>query len=318
MLVRYRFILSCIILLLACDAPSGTAQDGSAGTDGSSVVFAGSACRACEQRSCAQEQKACAAEPSCALYLSCMDRCPLDAQGGVDSTCESTCGQKISSSQGRTARASLGVCRASTHEATCMSCGLTACPGTRLVQACPGSMAGSDMGQLSACRRCAESSCCESLAACRADKSSGGCDSLYQECIIGAPSSCTDALAFSKFLYACLLKHEPGLRLYGEHYGCVRSRCSEGDSCLQDSCAAVPTPLPVLACAQCRRDRCGCVSAQEDADPDAQLLSACLSASNCGADKNCVAKCALAHQKGLDPLTASLSCASKSCGSLCF
>ena len=271
--------------------------------------YATSACRTCSRAVCTRELGACMADPGCAAFVRCLDRCGLAEGGDVEPGCADAC-VKDTSAAGEDLRKVLRACQEHTAQGACPSCGLIECEAVDLNPVCDQER---PLSELSPCRRCGERRCCTHWAACQADERPDGCRALVKECLTDNPHDfCTNRKQNAEHRYLCQQRHQAGLARFGALMGCISVRCLEADSCYEDPCKP-GQPAEAFACAQCVRDNCACLDASTDATPDFQMFMACLGAMACGNDPVCQQQCLTMHPGARKANSALLNCMAKSC-----
>jgi hypothetical protein len=233
--------------VVACSSGSSKGpQAADASTDSTSVTFASSACGQCVTTACATDISACNTAPDCASYLSCLDACPVGADGNVEATCASGCPQATSSS-GQQAESQLTACQAS---AACPACGGSADAGGEggiLHENCA-----PDHDAANSCNQCIHEQCCDVRLACLNDANCLAFLNCEADCLDGDPDDAApvgappDGGPYSCDEW-CGAKTNPSLDKWAQLEACSLvlcagpSQCGGSDTCttcVNQSCAA--------------------------------------------------------------------------------
>lgn len=282
--------LGGMTLTSACGDDGSSSSQGGGGTGASGDGYGASACGQCVQASCAAEIDACASDPGCAQYLTCLYACPLDATGNADSACAGACGVPDSSTA-QAARAAVEACRAYGAGALdCPDCGVSGNTHPLLNQECPASQ------DPNACFKCEDEHCCETYAACKSDPE---CDALAT-CLKACPTVGYDACAAD-----CEAMHPAGVGEFGARLACLTVFCTE-------ACAgAAPDP-----CSECVNTRCGDELMTCWANAECYLLFEC--STPCSPDDQaCFDACFSAHPDGVQDFTTFGVCSTQACSAEC-
>jgi hypothetical protein len=298
-MIRKQFRLAWVmgITLLVAGACGGGGGGGSSsssssgGSGGGGSSYDQSACGLCVKEACAAEIDACAGDPGCAAYLTCLNVCGLDATGNADPACADACPTPDNSTS-QAARTALEECRWHGDGATqCAACGVTIYAHPLLNQDCPASM------DPNACFACEDTHCCETYAACEANAE---CDVLVQ-CLQACPVS--DDACWSQ----CLADHPTGIADLGARLGCVLIYCGEQGLCNDN---------PLSSCERCVNTRCGDLFMTCWSDAECYLLSDCAASCPTG-DGACIDGCVAAHPAGEQKFNDYSVCSTQSCAAEC-
>lgn len=280
-------------------AGTGGAAAGSAGTagtggSGGATSYGTGACGACEATACSVERTKCGADPGCAPYLQCVDKCPLDAAGKPDVACVTACPPTTSKSA-LTAKLAWDLCRTSGAGAGCKACGGGqggaggASTVPELSQMCG---AGSSPKQ---CVLCQEKNCCDTRTGCFGNQACG--TDLY-DCLV----ACKD----DKCKDACYQKDLGATKAWGKHQACVWAYCLA--DCGQ----------PADACLHCvYEDKCKTESAACQADVDCYLIQSCVLSSCLDVTQSCLDQCKAKHPAGAPKFDSQFVCLQQRCGAEC-
>lgn len=250
------------------------------------ATYGSSACAGCVDGVCGNERSACALDPTCASWLSCLADCPLAASGNVDTTCSSAC-PPPSTSEGEALRQPYAACVA-TAASGCVACGVSDA----------GSDAPTDSGACvpvtdecpvyesdDQCIKCMRESCCDWYD--KVGKSSGEGYALTA-CI----SNCD--LSDHACYDACIAANPDGIPAWGGFTGCYQATCDPPYGCADDT-----------ECGRCMYRECGCEYQECLADTPCFLAFRCMQTCNI-TDPNCVSDCIAAHpgaETGTDKLS---------------
>jgi len=281
--------LASLASLAACGDDGDTSSTGGGGTGGAG--YGDGACGACVKDACAGEIEACAGDPGCAQYLTCLYACPVDAAGDADAACAAGC-TVPDSSTAEAARAAVEDCRGFGRGATqCPACGAPENTHPLLNQECAPS------SDPNACFACEDEHCCETYAACEAGAE---CDALV-ECIRACPDAGFDACKTQ-----CEADHPAGVAGYGARIGCLLVFCADADACGN---------VPLDGCSKCINAKCADEFIACWANPECYLLSEC--SVPCGADEACIEACGAAHPDGAQAFGDYALCGTQACSAEC-
>jgi hypothetical protein len=259
---RWLAPLAGLILHAACeDDPAPAPSAGTAG--GALASYGASACASCLRDACAEPLDACKGEPDCTAWLECVDGCPVDPEGGVDASCEASCGDAPPVA-GAAVQAALEGCQ-ERAAADCTDCGSGgAGPGSTLPvlnQHCQPSSADDR------CERCLADECCVSESVCVLSDECAQVHSCINDC---GPASCWKA---------CFDANPKGAKEVLERFVCLFAFCATAEACFDEN-------DPDLDCdnAHCMESRSLCWL-----DPDCYFLTVCMS--ECDEDAECEEAC---------------------------
>jgi hypothetical protein len=224
--------------------------------------YGDSECGVCVAEACRTERDACAAEPSCAASLSCLEGCDVGATGNVAPDCRAGCPRPADAAS-RLAFEGFEECRGG---AACPACGTGGAGGDSGAGGRDGG--GGAEGQAVAhildqrcapsnlvnpCLRCFAERCCKTEAAYRANPESEPLDDCLRDC--------DDAPCLS----ACLERWPGAVDVVLSSNACG-IRCGTDDTCLPGG----PSEL-----FQCMVDNCAAAKTACDIDPSCYVLSQC-------------------------------------------
>lgn len=255
-----------VVWAVACSSTGGgssTAED--AGTE--AATWGASDCSSCIDSRCAQQIQTCSEEPSCAAHLTCLRKCPVAADGDVDSKCAAQC-PAGSGTSGKAAVAALDQCRESGAGASCTACGATnndgggdsGCDMPLLCQQC----GPSQQADANSCTACEEQHCCDSHHACENDPAC----LAYFTCI---NSGCTPR-GSADCIGSCDKAHPGGFQKFAEVVACLQVKCDNGEC------------VPASKCRTCLADNCG------------KLEAACMTNKACDQALDCTGGCSGSSQ----------------------
>lgn len=253
-----------VAVAVACDSDDSSAGGGAGGAGGGdAAVEAGwgtSACGTCVASSCSSERTTCMSEPTCATYLSCLDACPADASGNLDSTCVSACPAPADSAAAK-AKDAFEACRQFGPGASCAGCGASdAGSGNPFEgQVCAPST------DPNPCHQCYDEHCCDADQGCY-----GSAECMkYVDCIgpCGGAPAC---------LAQCAIDFRDGAEEFLWSITCDTVYCPN-----------CPSPDP---CAECEVTKCQSTYIACTADVDCFLFKACQYGCKIG-DTACTSAC---------------------------
>lgn len=283
------------VLVASCGGPTDTSGSGGAGgTTTAALTFGTGECGICvETKSCVAQLQACAADPSCAAYLECLDACPLGADGDADVACEQAC-PEVTGSAGQTAHQDFLKCRTSGDGAACVACGKIDAPKSPVFQqTCPPDPPPEDVGNK--CYVCEDIHCCDTYAACHDDPECKALGDCVKAC---ADIPCEDA---------CYEAHPTGFSKWGDRVGCVLHFCADDDAC---------GDVPLDPCVACDNLHCADEDLACREDIECTLLRDCQTPCD-PTDDACRAACEQDHPDGVAPFTAWADCAVENCILVC-
>jgi hypothetical protein len=220
----------------------------------SDPTFADSECATCLKDVCAVSYDACAGEPGCAAFLSCLDDCPESEAGLPVASCEAECA-KPDGSAAATLLSDYLACR-------------DVGPGHRECESCTG-------GEVP-CYACARKACEQELNACYDDPAC----LAYQQCTL----DCEDANPPPNnvlCLDACGQAADPATVLLAR-----TSELCTLPPCVSE-CLAEPSPCVECIVAQCWTEHSNC-----QVVPECARLDACVADCFYAQDQSsCVAAC---------------------------
>lgn len=244
--------------------------------------FSDSDCAACVTVVCSQEVDACAAEPECGPYLSCVFDCPTSEMGDVDAACESACDLGKGSVY-HEVREALVACRVLGAGSAC-----SACRDVSWIvdQQCD------DSSETDACARCEEERCCQTMGEAKANPEA----EAFIQCMLG----CFDANG-DHCEEACAALHPDGVAAFVRRLACAMVRCL-------DECEAT------WPCQVCTGDRCAIEYVALVGDPVGYLLNGCIAACD---DSSCAEACMATHPTAVPMLDALVACTEAKCPDVC-
>jgi hypothetical protein len=164
---------------------------------------------------CSAAIAACGEDPECAFFLSCLDACPVGANGDADPTCAAAC-PAPSGTAGQQAVASFQGCRSGVAAAACAACGAAPADGggiALLNETCPPSQ------KTDPCARCDDEKCCAADDACNANP----------ECV--AAIACLPDNATYGDLSTCMAMHPAGAMAFAQRFACRQVLCTATPAC---------------------------------------------------------------------------------------
>jgi len=282
----------------ACSKKSTSSGSGGGGKP-AAMTFQTTDCGKCAQTSCTQAFSACQSDPTCATYLDCLFKCPVDAQGNADPMCDAACVPAQSSTESDKARSAVTGCRFYGAGASCPTCGIPNTPQSgNLNQVCT-----PRPNPPTACRACYWQKCCHTWDACF-DGSNPDCDALTT-----CAQACTTA-PLEPCMKACFDAHPNSVPTLLAQQSCALSNCSSD----QPNCDASTRD----ACETCSFVTCG--------DPFVSLLSTgpgfllFVCTEDCGKagmGPSCTEACVQAHSEAQDAFFLWAECVTDRCGSTC-
>lgn len=239
------FPMMLVALLGGCDGGGSSASTGGGGTGGQTGGTGGqgggepygtSAAGVCFEDKCSSEISACKADPECPAYLSCLEACPVNDAGDLDTDCASAC-PKGMGSQSMAAASAVDACRTTGAGAACLTCTRTQPDYTTpvLQQTCP-----DPSMETNVCFKCEDEKCCETYVAC---KDNAECQAIIKTCL---PACAAGDTSCEK---NCVAQHPDGADDLGALFACMRVRCfadqpmcdrcqrGSEEVCLFDTCA---------------------------------------------------------------------------------
>jgi hypothetical protein len=296
-MVAAGMVAGCMVAGCGGSSNSSTGSGGSGGTSsgsgGAGPAYGTSDCGKCvEGMACLSQKNACAADPSCAAYLDCLNGCPLGPNGDADPACEKAC-PAVSGTAGTTAKDALSECRTSGDGASCAACGQIPQPQNPIFhQMCAKSM------ESNKCYICEDEHCCDGYQNCLADKD---CQDL-QMCFQACPKA--DFYACS---YKCYQDFPKGFPRFSEKLTCIAHFCGDTDAC---------GDAPEGSCVKCQNLHCADETAACDTDYQCALLQSCQLPCN-PADKACFDACEKKYPDGVAKLKTMLDCGLNYCSIVC-
>jgi hypothetical protein len=284
-----------VVLGGACSSDGGGGGNGTpdSGSPDTGAGFGSSSCGTCVAQACSNERAACLSDPGCATFMTCLEGCPVAANGNVDSSCASAC-PSPSSSSGQTAKTSFETCRAT-------GAGASQCP-------CGGVDAGVvDSGKppnpilddqncspstSNGCSKCFDDHCCKLQDTCLGN---ADCTALAN-CV----GNCTGWACESK----CYQDHPTSTVKYAQYYGCVAIFCPGDDADCEHS---TNQTLNCIVINECRNAYADCY-----ANEACYLIVSC--AIECNGDVSCIDTCKTQNPDGVDLWGAMTLCWEQKCG----
>jgi hypothetical protein len=267
--------IGALVIVAAClgcsSSPGGGPQTGSDAStgDATQAAFGGSACGTCVASACATAVGACNATPDCAAYLTCLNGCPLAADGDVAATCVSACAQPTSSS-GQQAAGEFTQCRVAGAGASCSSCGGDA-GGASADGAAEGDIlhehCAPDEDAANGCNQCIHEQCCDTRLACLNDPACLALLNCESDCLSGLPDEAgasaepPDGGSYSCDLW-CGASTNGSLDKWSQLEACATIACA-------GACGGGDT------CTTCLDENCESEDLALSASPDGYLFSDC-------------------------------------------
>jgi hypothetical protein len=285
-------LAGALALTTAASCTSGNGSEGTGGTS-STPGFGSSACGQCVHQSCTAEIASCGADPECAAYLSCLDGCPVAADGDVETSCEQAC-PRGSGSSAQAAINGIALCRTTGGAAGCAACGTGSGGGGSwiLQQQCPTS------AETNACYKCEDEHCCQTYASYAESPEAVA----YKQCL----TDCVNAQGQACFM-TCYQEHPDGIERFAPRWACVSLFCGDADAC---------GTLPLTSCELCTNEQCAEPYVALVSDPTGYLLWSC--ALDCpDGDLACMQACSAEYPSAQPLLEAFLACSATSCGAEC-
>lgn len=303
-------LIACMAAVMAtgCGGDGGGGSsptpDGGADADAAGTTWGNSSCGTCVQSSCGSEIQTCSQDPGCAAHLTCLEACPVGADGDLDPGCEANC-PAASGSTGVDAVQAFDDCRQTGAGASCAGCGGVApdggdggdadagdggCAVPLLCEQCAPST------DPNACYKCEDENCCDSHAACLAD---ADCE-VYRVCM---QSECPSTYSLSQCIEFCDSAHgTAGYEKFFTRVTCVEAKCL--------SECANETP-----CVKCENDHCASEFAECDSHEACSRASFCVG--DCNGDQACLAGCKAKYPGAEPALDAKINCLLAYCGTTC-
>jgi hypothetical protein len=267
-------------LASACD----TEESNGGGTGGAAAAtFDASECGQCVAQACTGEAQACAGDPGCAAYLSCLHQCPLDVLGNVDGDCEATCPIPASSTAVELV-SDYTFCRLDGGGVACATCGFANILG----QQCPASP------ETNECWKCEEERCCDTYNACKDDPACSQIAPCMQTCA-QTDTACEEN---------CILTHAAGMHLFGPRMTCIYAQCPAGNEC-----------GPIDSCSACISEQCSNSHQACYSNGECFLLEGCVG--GCEGDATCVDTCMVTYAGGVAEFNLYAICALQKCELSC-
>ncbi|MFO0556043.1 MAG: hypothetical protein U0271_47130 [Polyangiaceae bacterium] len=292
-------LLSTLLAMSFACGDSGSG--GAGGGGGQSAAYAGTKCEQCDKTACASERDACAADASCAGYLTCLSKCGLADNQDAEPSCEADCAAAHGTSAAlldafRTCRAGAD-CSASADTQCDRAAvgggggagGAALCESPAyLDQTCPAST------EPDACFKCNYEKCCDSVDEIFGTGPAADLTQCWLQCASG-DSACEKA---------CFDQYPDGVDGFGKWWACSNVQCGEPDG-----------PCTVSnQCNQCQYDSCECEYAACEGEPECFLAFYCFSICD---DTACLESCQAEHPTGLEAMNSLIVCVSQRCGSVC-
>jgi hypothetical protein len=198
--MRGRRVLLALAALLGAPACESELEPAAPSPPPVADPFGGGLCAACVEAACQPEVAACASDPECATFWSCVRACPVLESGNVDPACVAACPAADDSGAARLV-GDLESCRNQGLGATCSLCGAE----SRI----DGQVCGPSDEEY-VCFRCEDEKCCDVEAECNADAECKAyiaclksCSSCQDACVAAHPAG----VAKSTPVLACTVKH---------------------------------------------------------------------------------------------------------------
>ena len=280
--VAFGLLLTCA---LACSTTTLVQTSHDAATP--AATYASSDCGQCVAQACTNEETACAGDPQCAKYLSCLQGCSLDATGNADPSCEGSC--PAPSSVG-SLKDDLTRCRSTGPGAACSACGTIVDAGGDasdfLHQSCAPTSAANP------CAKCKQEHCCQTVDVCIKDPD---CTALTL-CM----ASCNTANCRND----CLSAHPTGAQKYAPNQACFGIQCSGPTACKNAGAC--------LTCVvtQCRTAYANCVG-----DATCFMLFECFA--SCNGIVPCANACYAKYPSATSTFDTFVTCQSNLCVNSC-
>jgi hypothetical protein len=256
-------------------------------------------CWDCVHASCASAEGACLADPGCADYVACLQRCPHGAEAEAQCDCSPP-----STAAGKAAQADLTACRAA--GACAQICtgrppdrwNNSTCQDPVCHQMCmPPEQ--TDMA-LDKCLKCELTYCCDTRKACKDEPQCEELRQHYLDCV-----SQPDKEACKLKWYEMLPK---GLAVFAPRTACTELFCADADGCGNTKI----DPCVECVITECRTETAGC-----DTDPECVKIKQCYRAMNCN-DQTCVKQCTDRYPQGADRFNTWSHCGQSKCQTKCL
>lgn len=273
----------------ACDEDGG----GDGGLGGATApTFGSSDCGVCVHDACASEVAACGADPECAAYVTCVDGCPIAADGNVDPGCEQGCPRGSGTAAADAIRL-LTICRTTGPGALCQGCGQGGAGGGSgiLNQQCDPS------NDPNPCAQCELSHCCETHATYL--------ESPEAQAYLACVQECLDVTPTSDCYFECYEQHPEGIEAFAPRLACTMIYCHA-----PDACGVATDPCMDCVTANCAEPWVALYS-----DPAGFLLFECTVP--CGEDPACYDACLAQYPSARPMWEAWTACFTSSCPAEC-
>jgi hypothetical protein len=243
-------------------------------------------CGVCFAQNCASQRDACAGDPDCASYLTCLEACEAEPKDGPpDAACAGAC-QAPEGTAARAAYDNLDYCRTQGDGAKlCETCGFEPPQG----QDCAPST------DPNPCYACEDENCCESYEAYAANPEA---KAIY-DCIL----TCTQP-PYAPCQEQCVLDHPDGAADWGARLGCNTVHCSDTSTCGE---------VPLDACLTCVYGKCGDPYQACSADAECFRIMLCTAA----CPDECAGECAAEHPDAAELYNDFALCAKNECLDVC-
>jgi hypothetical protein len=273
-------------------------------TEAGAPAFGAGACGKCVASSCAGPVKTCNADPGCAAYLACVDKCPQAAGGNVDPACAAKCPRGTASAS-TTAEAEIDDCRNTGPGAKCAGCGVDGGGQNPIVnQTC------TPMTDQTPCYTCEDDSCCNTYAACHVNPDCTSLETCLKDCYQGvaddAGSPAGGAPDGGSCDIICGGAHMAGLVDWAPRLACLQVKCAV-------QCENPPMP-PLSQCDACINQYCANEYANLNGTPQGYLYGACFAACPSGANP-CTAGCIQQYPSASAAGMALAACGNANCPS---
>jgi hypothetical protein len=290
-------VLAAASLFVACSSNDANVAASSATSSSSSsssgdMSFGASACGACVAMSCAAQVTDCNADPDCAAWLACVDKCGVNAAGNADPLCESLCAPGTTTSA-HAAESAFNRCRSDGPGAACAACGAkpSNCTNPIAAQTCAPS------NDPDKCFRCEDTHCCDTYAKYAANPDAVDFfKKCYQPCVTGGGKTCG---------VDCFMKYPKGVDDVVARLACLDLNCFDQDSCNNN---------PVDPCVKCVNEKCCDASAALSGKTSGFLIQEC--AYPCK-DAACFDACKKKYPAAKDEFDAFADCGFTHCYDVC-